>query len=241
VFDASGNPLPGVPVTFITNAGTFSNPVVLSDSGGAARTTLTTSQAATVTASAGSATSGNVTINVAARPTVTLALSGTTPPIEGGVTTFAITAAPAAGGAPIERVTINYGDGSSDELGSVVSSAQHVYQNDGSYTVTLTATDTSGVSTTASIVIEVQAFVVTITAVQSSSGTSFTFTANVPAGLTMASFSWNFGDTVSNTTTTTTNTAQHEYGTRSGPKTVRVTARTTTNETAQGSITIVVP
>jgi immune inhibitor A len=158
------------------------------------------------------------------------------------VTTFAINAAPATGGAPIQGVTINYGDGSSDDLGSVVSSAQHVYRNDGAFTVTVTATDALGSSATATIVIVVQPFIVAVTATAGgAAGNIFTFTAIVPTGLTVASYAWNFDDTTNNTTTTTSNTAQHTYPVASGAHTVRVTVRTTTNETAQGSITIVVP
>ena len=55
VTDAAGNPLPGVNVTFSSNTGALSSTTGLTDSGGIARTTLTTAQTATVTAVAGAA------------------------------------------------------------------------------------------------------------------------------------------------------------------------------------------
>ena len=93
VVDASGNPLFGVPVSFTTTAGTFSSAVVNSDVSGTARTTLTTNQAASVTATAGSTTSAPVSITVAAvpvRPTVSITRFGGTTPTEGGVTTLSV-------------------------------------------------------------------------------------------------------------------------------------------------------
>ncbi len=53
VLDINGNPLPGAAVAFTTTFGTLSSALVLTSAGGIAATTLTTSQAATVTASVG--------------------------------------------------------------------------------------------------------------------------------------------------------------------------------------------
>ena len=126
VFDASGNPLSGVPVSFSTTAGTFSSVVVNSDASGTARTTLTTNQAASVTATAGSTTSAPVAITVAVRPTVTITVPAGTTPTEGAVTTLSLTVtAPASGGSPIQAVTVDYGDGSSDDLGSTLGDDFH--------------------------------------------------------------------------------------------------------------------
>jgi len=49
VFDVNGSFLAGVPVTFSSTAGTLSDSIVTTDAGGAARSILTTSVAATVT------------------------------------------------------------------------------------------------------------------------------------------------------------------------------------------------
>src|SRR5688572_4011559 len=55
VMDGSNNPLPGVSVLFSTTAGSQSSSTAISDSSGVARVTLTTTQTARVTATAGTA------------------------------------------------------------------------------------------------------------------------------------------------------------------------------------------
>src|SRR5688500_16268326 len=182
VVDASGNPLGGVPVSFATTSGTFSSAVVNTDTAGIARTTLTTNSTASVTATAGGMTSTAVSIAVAVRPTASISVATGSTPAEGAVTTFSITASPGTGGPPIQSVVVHYGDGTSDDLGSVSGTvtAQHVYQDDGTFTPSVTVTDTSGTTASASTVIFVQPIVVSITATQSSTDPqTFTFTANV--------------------------------------------------------------
>ena len=236
VVDASGNPIGGVPVSFATTAGSFSASVVNTDTAGVARTTLTTNQPASVTATAGGTASAAASITLSSRPTVSITALGT--PFEGGVTTLSITVTPAAsGGAPIENVNVNYGDGTSDNLGSVSGtiSVQHVYSDEGSYTPTVTAQDSSGSSVTASTVIFVQPLLVSITATQQSAKT-FSFTANVnPAGASVASYTWSFGD--GTTVTEPDATTSHTYAT-AGNKSVRVTARTSTGSSASGTTTV---
>lgn len=240
VVDASGNPIAGVPVTFSTTAGSFSATVVNTDSSGTARTTLTTNAPASVTATAGGSTSTAVSITTSARPTVSISASGT--PTEGGVTTLSITANPGTGGAPIQNVVVSYGDGTSDDLGAVTGTVtvQHVYNGEGSYTPTATATDTSGASSSASTVIFVQPILVSVTATQDSTVPKrFHFTANVsPSTTSVASYTWTFGD--GSTVTESDAQTSHTY-TVSGTRTVRVTARTSTNKTASGSTTVQVP
>ena len=239
VADASGNPLSGVPVSFTTTAGTLSATVVNTDSAGIARTTLTTNVQANVTATAGATASTPLTVTVSARPTVSVAVASGSTPIEGAIATLSVTANPGTGGTPIQNVVINYGDGSSDDLGAITGTVavQHVYRDDGSFTPTVTATDTSGNTATASTVIVVQPFLVTISASQSSTTNTVTLTANTPTGVSISSYTWTFGDGASSTTTS--NPVQHTYAV-DGTYTVRVTARSTTNETRQGSTTITV-
>ena len=78
-------------------------------------------------------------MTVSVRPTVSIALSGTAVPTEGGITTFLLPRLRAATGAPIQNVKVDYGDGSSDNLGSVSGTftVQHVYRDDGSFTPTV--------------------------------------------------------------------------------------------------------
>ena len=139
---------------------------------------------------------------------------------------------------------VNYGDGTSDDLGAVTGTVtvQHIYDDEGSYTPTATATDTTGASTSASTVIVVQPIIVSITATQDSTVPKrFHFTANVsPSTTSVASYTWTFGD--GTTQTTSSNTTSHTYSaSTSGARTVRVTVRTSTNKTASGSTTVQVP
>jgi len=243
VVDASGNPLFGVPVSFTTTAGTFSSAVVNSDVSGTARTTLTTNQAASVTATAGSTTSAPVSITVAAvpvRPTVSISVSAT--PTEGAVTTLSVTVnSPTTGGSPIQAVTVDYGDGSSDDLGSISGtiSIQHVYGDSGSFRPTVTVVDAAGTSVTASTVIVVQPIIVSITTTPSPTDPkTFTFMANIsPTGTTVATYTWRFDD---DTPLTTGTQVTHTYS-KSGRYSVRVIARTSTGHTSTGTTTITVP
>ena len=242
VADASGNPLGAVPVTFTTTAGSFSAPVVNTDATGRASTVLTTSREATVTATAGGTTSAGLTISVSLRPTVSISLASGSTPVEGGITTFSVTVNAATGGAPLQNVIVAYGDGLSDDLGAISGTVavQHIYSDSGSFTPSVTATDTSGSSATSSTVIVVQPMLVSITAAPSGTNPmTFTFTANVsPAGTPIASFTWTFGDGTG--VTTSSASTSHTY-TVSGDKIVRVTVRTPTNVTGTGSTNITVP
>ena len=225
VADASGNPLGGVPVTFSTSAGTFSAQVVNTDASGRASTSLTTSSALTIT--------------ISARPTVSISLASGSTPVEGGITTFSITVNTATGGAPLQNVVVSYGDGSSDDLGSVTGTVvvQHVYGDDGSFTPSVSVTDTAGATATASTVIVVQPLLVSITA--NKAALQVTFVANVsPAGTAIASYTWTFGD--GTTQTTSSNTTVKTYA-AAGTYTVRVTARAATNHTATSTTSVQVP
>ena len=245
VVDASGNPIAGVPVTFTTTAGTFSAAVVNTDTAGIARTTLTTNQPASVTATAGGTSSTATSITLASRPTVSITALGT--PTEGAVTTLSISVTPAAsGGSPIQSVVVEYGDGSSDNLGSVTGtvSVQHVYGEEGAYTPTVTATDSTGTASSASTVIFVQPFIVSLSAEKNApvaGTTSVDFTAVVsPSGSSVASYTWSFGDGTSQATSS--NQTTHTYpNTPAKTYTVRVTARLSTGSSSSGTTTVRIP
>jgi hypothetical protein len=239
VVDASGNALGGVPVTFSTTAGSLTSQVVNTDSSGRASTNLNTSREATVTATVaagGTGASATLTITISARPTVSIALAAGSTPVEGGITTFSITVNTGTGGAPLQNVVVSYGDGSSDDLGSVTGtiSVQHVYGSDGSFTPSISATDSSGATASASTVIVVQPLLVSINA--SPAALVVTFTANVsPAGSSIASFTWDFGD--GTTLTTSSNSVTHTYA-AAKTYTVKVTARAATDHTATATATV---
>ena len=241
VLDASGNPLASVPVTFTTTSGTLSAAVVNTDFTGAARTTLTTSRDATVSATSGGATAAQVTVAISARPTISITVASGSTPAVGGITIFTITANPGTGGLPLQSIVVDYGDGSSDDLGTTTGTfaVQHVYDNDGTFTPRVTATDTSGASSTASTVIVVQPLIVSIGLTSTNANTA-NLQANVsPAGVAIANYAWTFGDG-SSTNTGASPTASHTYA-AAGTYTVRVTARTSTGSTGSGSLSVRVP
>ena len=72
----------------------------------------------------------------------------------GTPTTFTIGVTPASGSdTTITGVSITFGDGDSDDLGAVNGTGlvtQHTYTTPGPYTVTVTATDSGGGTTTVS-------------------------------------------------------------------------------------------
>ena len=162
VNDTGGNPLPGVSVTFSTDNGSLATSVVTTNATGTAQTKLTTSRTAKVTATAGIATTGTgtggtggttastntVTINVNAAATVVFGTIAPAAPVAGQPVTFTLTITPAATGAAIQNVVVNFGDGRSQTLGAVsgATSLSHTYDSAGTYTLSATATDSNGES-----------------------------------------------------------------------------------------------
>ena len=131
---------------------------------------LTTSREASVTAVVGAAgapadpnvTRSSVAVTLAPRPIPVMSIAVSDNPTQNQTTTFTISVAPAAnGGAPIQNVSINFGDGSrAADLGAASGAAvtaRHVYTSPGSFTVAATATDANGGAATVSTVIVVAA------------------------------------------------------------------------------------
>ena len=240
--DLAGNPLAGSSVAFTTTAGNLSSGVVTTDTNGEARTTLTTSRETTVTATVGAKTS-DVTVQVDLAPSVTIATSAS--PVENQPVTFTITVTPATEGLPITQARIDYGDGGSQQLGALsgTTSVQHVYRDNGTFTVTLTLTDAGGnVSTQRTVVVVSPAapISVVLSATQPSPNpthvVTFTATATPPAGVFIDRYVWEFSD---GTSTTTGNQRTKTFA-GPGPQTVRVTAHGTNGSTGVGEIDILV-
>lgn len=147
VMDGSNNPLPGVSVLFSTTAGSLSANTAISDATGIARTTLTTTQTARVTATAGTA-NGSVDVGVSAAPNVTLTVPAT------GVVGVPVpmSVAPQAGGSgnasprQLQSVLVNFGDGSAQTFTNITGEFgfTHIYNRPDGYTVSATATDVAG-------------------------------------------------------------------------------------------------
>jgi adhesin/invasin len=261
VVDINGNALAGVPVSFATSAGSLGSSLINTDSSGVALTTLTTSVQATVTATVGvqgstgtgtggtggtGSTSGqasaSTTVNVNPLPTVQIAAQGGTLTANSPIV-FTITVSAGTGStAQIKNVNVNFGDGEAQDLGAIngTTTVQHRYDEDDTYTVRLTVTDTLGGSTSAATVIVVQPRnpTVTITSSRTDGGFvwDYTFTANVsPSSTTVVSYVWNFGD---GTTTGGGQTVTHSYQKGTGTRTVSVTITTENGQQASSSITI---
>ena len=193
--------------------------------------------------------STSVVVNPTPQPIVTLT-GPTTTPTAGTDTLFIGSVAPAANtGAVIQSVVMDYGDGTIQPLGAVTGtsiSLHHVYQAGGTYTATLTATDSNGgvgKSATSVFVQTATPLAVSVTSSQVSSGgnTTVSFTATV-IGLgnaVVVNYHWVFGGS-NGTADTTTNQQTRTYPIGSGPITVSVTITTSDGRTATGS-TVITP
>jgi hypothetical protein len=141
VNDTNGNRLPGVPVTFSTTRGTLNPTVANTDASGVARTILTASEAATISARVGSQTA-TLEVRASTVASFTLAIAPTNPAAGQPVS---LTITPAANTAA--RVIVNWGDGSSPQDIGVVAAARsitHIYGSPGFYTIEATGTSADG-------------------------------------------------------------------------------------------------
>lgn len=156
VTDAATNPLPGAPVAFTTSAGNFSVATAITDGQGNARTTLTTNQAATVTAAVGGKTSNQISITTLGQPTISITLP-TTPITEGNPATITINTTVPTGTA-VANVTVDWGDRSPvQSLGAPTGaiSVTHIYSRSDLYVITATVRDTSNQTSSVSTSINI--------------------------------------------------------------------------------------
>jgi hypothetical protein len=260
----SGRSLEGILVNFNTDQGQLGSSAATSDINGEARTTLTTNQQAVVSATAGTKTSGNVTVSVRAAPGVTITCS---PPGGSGncsaiqptgasnTGNVLFTVSRPTGTSSLRSATLDFGDGTSQSLGNLAGEAlvAHVYPGPSgstpvTYTATVSVVDLNGETASATVPVTViprQPLSVTLTftlgSVVVGVGQSATFTATVtPAvgGADVAeSYSWDFGD--GETATTTANTTSHVYTGGSTRRTVTVTVRTTDGRTATSRVELI--
>jgi PKD repeat protein len=191
----------------------------------------------------------SVTVNAKPQPTVTLT-APTTTPTAGTDTTFTASVAPSANsvGSVIQDVQIDYGDGTRQDLGAATGTTitlHHVYQNSGTYTVTLIAQDSNGGVGTAVTSVFVQPGTplgVSLSAAGTNNGGSTTvetFTATVTGqgNAVVVSYLWDFGNGDA-PQTTTTGSVTHPYAHPSGPWTVRVTVTMSDGRTASATTVI---
>jgi hypothetical protein len=228
--------LPGVSVTFGTTAGTLRDVTVVTDIAGEARTRLTTTREATVSATVGSVQQSAV-VGVTARPSVTISGPSTAVGV-GETTTFTVSVQPQQNGEAVRDVTIDFGDGTRQSLGPLTGSraVQTAFARAGSFTVTVTVTSADGDATThaTAVTVEDRAIGVTLAAnpIAPAVGANVTFTATT-TGTNIVSYVWDFGD--GTTRVSTGPSTNHVYGS-AGRKIVRLDVTNAAGQ--QGSQTI---
>jgi hypothetical protein len=228
--DINGNPLNAVTVSFSTTAGTLDQAFGLTDQNGTTSTTLRTSTAATVTAAVGAAggsstpttpttppttpapstsgtASGTITVNVSSAPTLVITPPTTAPTVGlGALFTFVATAATTNGSA-IRNVSVNWGDGQTQDLGALTGTAavSHTYRTAGTFTITATIVDGFGNNSVVSTAVTVNPSTLSLTITPPttlpSAGLPATFTIGVgtlPAGDAVRNIHLDWGDGTAN-------------------------------------------
>jgi adhesin/invasin len=241
VVGVGGRLLPGIPVSFSATRGTFSSNSAVTDAQGVARVTLNTNNDTTVTAVAGTKTA-TATITGQDGPSVQLscavgAATNCASVSQGQSVVF--TAQRGATTSAIVSATLDFGDGSSQTLGTLASptTVPHTYNQSGTFTARLTATDVNGETTedTEIVAVLAPATAGVSAAVTAGRTVQATATTSVPG----TQYAWTFEGTSVNFTTST-NTATFTYAT-AGTKTVSVTITLGDGRTVQASTQVVVP
>jgi hypothetical protein len=224
VEDVSGAPISGAPVVFTTDVGQVSPSTATTDSSGVAKSTLTATAKATVTASVAGKTA-TVAVSVNARTGVTI--TGPTTSVAAGTpTTFTVGVAATAN---IRDVSIDYGDGSRQSLGALSASTpvQHTYSEEGTYRVSATAIDATGFTETVATSVTIlpqqpPSVIIQASPTNPVPGQTVIFTASVSgATSTILRYEWTFeGGTPA--TATTTGNRQTATFTGSGTKVITV-------------------
>jgi PKD domain/Bacterial Ig-like domain (group 1) len=216
VIGTGGRLLPNIPVSFSASRGTLSSTTATTDAQGEARVTLNTNGDTDISVAAGTKTATTKITGVPG-PSVSLTCSTGTGQAAGTCASatagqpVTFTAQRAQGSGNITSATLDFGDNSSVDLGTLSSSATipHSYAEAGTYTARLTGTDGNGESSTAvQVVIVTAAPTATVSATVTTPPRGVTATATTSVQATSYSFNW--GDGQPNTTGASP-TAQHTY------------------------------
>jgi hypothetical protein len=234
VVTENGAGVQNVPVTFNADQGILTIQTVPTDANGEARTVLSTAQKTTVTATAGTKTSSAVTVDARVGPGISVTClpgSGTgtncaniQASASNNTGTAIFTVTKGTGTSNLRDVTIDFGDGSTQSLGTMAGGAAsiaHTYagpNGSGSrgYTATVRATDVNNETTTASSNVTITPrgpFTVDLTASPGDSNShpvTETLTATVTGGDAVR-FDWDFEGDSSIDATTTSNKTTHVY------------------------------
>ncbi|HZT75882.1 MAG TPA: Ig-like domain-containing protein [Vicinamibacterales bacterium] len=192
-----------------------------------------------------------ITIAIAGAPQIVIT-PPTTPPGAGlpAAYTFAVTAA-TTNGCLVRDLTVNWGDGQTQDLGAVTGSAvvQHAYANAGAYTIKATVTDSCGFTQTVSSGVAVTVttnptIIITPSVPTGSKTATFTIQITPPTGVGILDAVINFGDGVRSDLggASGTVTVQHTYpNVANQTYTVTVTVTDTLGRTTTGQTTVNVP
>ena len=260
VLDTNGGSLAGIPVTFSADQGVLSPATAVTDSTGQATTTLVTSVDTNVTATAGTKT-GTTKVTARAGPgvTITCAPTGTgtncanvQASSSNNTATVVFTVSKGTGTSNLRDVTIDFGDGTTQGVGTLAGGAatvSHNYAGPGgsgsrTYIATARAVDVNGETSSASTNVTITPraqLTVDLAATKQTAvngtGQQVDFTATVTGG-DPQSFLWDFNDGASTVTTTTSKTS-HVY-TRDGNYAPTVTVTTTDGRTGSGRTEIII-
>ena len=224
VEDVSGAGVAGVPVSFSTTTGQLNPATSNTDAGGTARTQLTTTREATVTANVAGKTAP---VTVTLSPRTGLSLTPPTGAISAGVpTSFTVNVSSTAN---ISNVSVDFGDGTVRNLGALSGSTTvpHTYTTEGTYTVSAAASDAAGCTervSTGIAILPAQPPTVTITAPETAPvNTSVVVSANVSgATSTIIRYEWTFGSDAVPSTLSTSSRQVSVRWTTPGPKVISV-------------------
>ncbi|HKH74875.1 MAG TPA: PKD domain-containing protein [Vicinamibacterales bacterium] len=242
VVGVAGRLLPNIPVSFSATRGTLNSTTATTDAQGEARVTLTTNGDTDISVAAGTKTA---TTKVTGVPGPSVSLTCTVGSAATCATatvgqTVVFTAQRAQGSGNLTSAVLDFGDNSSQSLGTLSSAATvpHTYAQAGTYTARLTGTDANGESSTTVQVIQVSAAATaTVSASITTAPRTVTATATVSAPVTQYQFNWGDGTAA---TTTTSPTAQHTY-TTDNTFTITMTATLQSGGTVPATTTITVP
>ncbi len=227
VSDTGGNPVPGVPVTFSTSRGSINPTIATTDANGQARTSLTSNEAATITATVGAGGDGQTAemeVATSLTPSFQLAVEPEEPAAGQPVR---LTISPAEGTAP--AVTVNWGDSAdTQDIGVVAAerSVTHTYGAPGFFTISVVGTQGNDTFRNSTSVTVAQSPPVQLTANPTSGNlaTNFSFTITPTTGALIDKITIQYHDegTEDLGAISTQTTRTHQFASQ-GQKTVTVT------------------
>jgi hypothetical protein len=243
VIDEGNNPIPNVPVTFTTTAGTLAISRVTTDANGEARTVLTTTRETRVRASVGAVDSNELTITANNAPQISITPTPSSV-AENVPVTFSYTVT-ADTNTALRSVFIDFGDGTSQLIGtSRTGTIAHTYRRSGTFVVEAEVIDANGEVGTGSTAVVVTAALPLLPNLQVqpnparvNTTTTVTLTlTNTALTPLISGVTYDFGD---GTTQSGSTTVTHVY-TRQAEFTITATVRLNDGRSATATQRVVV-